>query len=102
MNPRHAAALALVGWYLMVPPMTGSADRDRVVRHPIVEMTAPLSEWETEGSYDSAKECRGAIQDNLQFIAHRHFETVDEQNAANTQSQLGQCVATDDPRLKEK
>jgi hypothetical protein len=22
MNPRHAAALALVGWYLMVPPIS--------------------------------------------------------------------------------
>jgi hypothetical protein len=25
MKPRHAAALALVGWYLMVPPITWCA-----------------------------------------------------------------------------
>jgi hypothetical protein len=25
MNPRHAAALALVGWYLMVPQVKGDA-----------------------------------------------------------------------------
>ncbi len=24
MNPRHAAALALVGWYLMIPPIKNS------------------------------------------------------------------------------
>jgi hypothetical protein len=23
MKPRHAAALALVGWYLLLPPITG-------------------------------------------------------------------------------
>ncbi len=28
---RHAAALALVGWYLMMPPM--AADLDRSCRH---------------------------------------------------------------------
>ena len=27
MNPRHAAALALVGWYLMVEPLTQADGR---------------------------------------------------------------------------
>ena len=27
MKPRHAAALALVGWYLMLPPLTHVANR---------------------------------------------------------------------------
>ncbi len=39
MNPRHAAALALVGWYLMVPPMT------QVRGHPAALTEAPLGRW---------------------------------------------------------
>jgi hypothetical protein len=34
MKPRHAAALALVGWYLMMPPW-----------RPTVDVSAPLSRW---------------------------------------------------------
>ena len=43
MKPRHAAALALVGWYLMMP----------LKDHP----EAPIKYWSQIGSYDSAKEC---------------------------------------------
>jgi hypothetical protein len=35
MNPRHAAALALVGWYLIIPPLKGLGRDER----------APLSKW---------------------------------------------------------
>jgi len=35
MKPRHAAALALVGWYLMMPPMGNGK----------VYVTAPLTKW---------------------------------------------------------
>ena len=43
MKPRHAAALALVGWYLMVPPPDN--------------LTAPISAWEVAASYDTGKHC---------------------------------------------
>jgi hypothetical protein len=39
MNSRHAAAFALMGWYLMVPQR--DARGDRVVPDP----DAPLSKW---------------------------------------------------------
>jgi hypothetical protein len=37
MNLRHAAALALVGWYLMVPPYNENVFR--------CDLNAPLTEW---------------------------------------------------------
>lgn len=42
-NFRHAAAFALVGWYLMIPPGK--------------EFMAPLGYWVQEVSFDTAKEC---------------------------------------------
>jgi len=53
MKSRHAAALALVGWYLMIPPMG---------LHVEVEYNAPLSQWDMMGSFDSADECEKAYQ----------------------------------------
>jgi hypothetical protein len=40
MKPRHAAALALVGWYLMVPPRQSDGWPD---------LAAPVSEWTALG-----------------------------------------------------
>jgi hypothetical protein len=56
MNLRHAAALALVGWYLMMPPLAGpNASNLRV------DLTAKLSQWEIVDSFDSADVCRVAL-----------------------------------------
>jgi len=51
MKVRHAAAFALMGWYLMVPP------------NQIDFPNAPVSEWEHHASYDTAKECESARSD---------------------------------------
>ncbi len=47
-----AIALALVGWYLMVPPL----DTDSSVSRRKDEL--PLSEWVIVGSFDTADACR--------------------------------------------
>jgi hypothetical protein len=47
MNPRSAAALALVGWYLMISP----ADQP----------DTPLTSWRIDESFDNAQDdCRNA------------------------------------------
>jgi hypothetical protein len=46
-KPRHTAALALVGWYLMVPPL--SADGTRIVEN------LPLSKWDAVLPFDNAE-----------------------------------------------
>src|SRR5262249_51159849 len=54
MNLRHAAALTLVGWYLMLPPLNTS-DQGAITS---LKSSAPISEWDVSESYDSATECR--------------------------------------------
>jgi hypothetical protein len=49
MNARHAAALALVGWYLMVPPVSSNGT---------VDSAAPLRNWWHIGTYNSGQECQ--------------------------------------------
>jgi hypothetical protein len=69
---RHAAALALVGWYLMRPPLP------HLNAHATnTDTAASLSRWVVVGTFPTQKECE----------AHR----------ANP---WDQCVANDDPRLK--
>jgi hypothetical protein len=93
MNFRHAASLALVGWFLMQPPI-GSVD---AIRNPSTgfyeaHSTLPFCAWEREDEYDTSEECRVAL------------------DQANQRAKVGcpdctviaVCVAAGDPRLKSK
>jgi hypothetical protein len=105
MKSRHAAALAIVAWYLMIPPI--GADNK-------VDAHAPLSNWRKGVSFNSQKECDDSLKDAIQ-----NPMTPDEYQAAAKQTQKAkmkplsisemtkrtaesQCVAGDDPRLKAK
>jgi hypothetical protein len=103
MNPRPAAALALVGWYLTMPPAKS------VVLKPSVNLTtqwttpdhmAPsLAKWSIEDSYDTAAQCSEGKQQLMQAAAG-------SKNPMNPTARAEwltvQCIATDDPRLKGK
>jgi hypothetical protein len=87
MNLRHAGALALISWYLILPPWVWTPDQ---MAKPLGEriaspdLTASYSEWTIEHIFDSAKECEATKQE---WHEYRGGE-----NAL--------CIATDDPRLK--
>jgi hypothetical protein len=49
MKLRHAAALALVGWYLMMPPLRGGGKPDD---------QAPISAWTVFRKFDSTAACQ--------------------------------------------
>lgn len=92
MTLRDAAALALVGWYLMLPPIQNDS-------WPNTD--APLSQWSIGGSFDTAKECQDEKVDN----AERTEKTISAPPAtlslaAARQALVAVCIATDDPRLK--
>ena len=102
MNPRHAAALALVGRYLMVPPRTSDVG-------PLTfDESAPLSKWKVVGSYDSASDCNEGKKDTPKLLLQAADRESDESKKKEflpwTASLLEaqQCIATDDARLKEK
>jgi hypothetical protein len=85
---RYIAALVSSGWYLMIPPPMAS-DRS------MVDLNAPLFKWRVFGPYATALQCAQGQVEYAKFTAkgdriqHRQFIAA-------------QCIATDDPRLKEK
>ena len=100
MRLRHTVAIALTGWYLMVPP-TG--------RNLRVGLAAPLSQWRTVGSFNSAGDCESGKRKGLPLLEERIKEKAGKAGVAAQDSDVQQlaglslrCIASDDPRLKEK
>jgi hypothetical protein len=81
MKPSHAAALALVGWYLMVPPsmredswfcsdrllatlshdLFGTGDQKLWEQwEKIADVNSPLSKWHQMGSFETLDACEKA------------------------------------------
>jgi len=58
MKFRDAAALAVVGWYLMIPPIL-SIGNTNDIKHGQwwSQINAPLSRWQISSSFDSASDC---------------------------------------------
>jgi hypothetical protein len=83
MPVRHAAALLISGWYLMLPPTNGKN----------VTQGAPLEKWTNAGVYDSMEDCQNVIGRLQSGLRGRESETRPD---------AAQCVASDDPRLKGK
>jgi hypothetical protein len=75
---RHAEALALAGWYLMVPPLVGKYN-------PIPAWSKPFSQWKVIGTFDSKNACEVSRADFLK--------------SSRTRS-LPICVASGDLRYK--
>jgi hypothetical protein len=120
MKLRHAAVLALVGWYLMIPPFLKKDQWGHLHADP----NAPLSSWEYyhEGhnlTYDRAHALEFRTLDECE---HKRREIYDgwfgvngqrglkdilrwDSNAIGARTEVvsdEKCVASDDPRLKSK
>jgi hypothetical protein len=106
MNRRDAAALALVGWYLLIPPVfspMGSNPRSSN------DLTAPLNRWDILGRHFNSEESCSKEKQRLRSEAPKRLEFAREHPDQDPNSnivavaqawQLAECVATDDPRLK--
>jgi hypothetical protein len=98
MRPSHAAALALVSWYLMVPPLVNAPYK--------VDTEAPLASWKTNQTFDTAEECN----QYLSSVRGKHENTASAPlgsikkgtRAFALQMTFAQCVSSDDPGLKAK
>jgi hypothetical protein len=84
-NLRHAAALALVGWYLMVPPF--GLDRSR-------DPDQPLPKWSIAQSFDTTSECNDTMVGR-----RKHAQETGNKRMEDALTSAA-CIATDDPRLK--
>jgi hypothetical protein len=97
MTLRHAAALALVGWYLMLAPHD---------LHYAVVPSAPLSQWKLQGSYDTAAQCMKVRSERIERLTNSlraigpDQQPLDEAGTRESFATIFKCIATDDPRLK--
>ncbi len=96
MNLHHAAELALVGWYLVIPPKLGVNSKDQIYVEP-----APFSRWQISESFDTAKECQEAARALAQPVQSA-AEAGQRQSLEDFRLVYAKCIASDDPRLKEK
>ncbi len=107
MKLSHAAALALLGWYLILPPLVQGPVTDRRCQQGVgPNEAASMSHWVIKTGFDTAKECerqKDKIMSEAQALDLTKLSMEDfcAQAAIALQVQEAQCVATDDPRLKE-
>ena len=119
MKRRRAAALALVGWYLMMPPVD-------IPTGKYVE-EAPIASWRKLVEYDTLTKCENRRQDDLRFylsspnrpkLNDREVERLDAMldsengwppgttrkiDAHMLQGYVSRrCISSDDPRLTRK
>ena len=88
MKVRHAAALALVGWFLMVPPQV--CPKNVFNQVPCGrDLNAPLNKWLSRGYFDSADDCDDRLRTMKSPFPPGAPSIVDEY----------QCVYEGDPRL---
>jgi len=123
MKPRHAAALALVGWYLVWPHTLPNSTEPN--------LSLPLSQWARRGPLPSKSDCedtrssglrrnddpaqreevkkqlprlRAEIQrewPNQKMPPDSYFDK-DYWDDLRRMMKASRCIASDDPRLKEK
>jgi hypothetical protein len=104
----HAAALALVGWYLMVPPRVcppGVGPQNPFDSRPCGrDPNAPLNNWVVSDYFDSADDC----DDRLKAIKRSFAPDVSRLAAPGVAlpsmpssiiDEEYQCVYDGDPRL---
>jgi hypothetical protein len=83
----HHAALALLGWWLIMPPTS--------IEYPRGKVDAPLSKWvKTPTTYRSRDECEHVLDRQRKLLSERNRQ-LKLKVMANAQ-----CIASDDPRLK--
>ena len=105
MKLRHGAALAIVAWYLMIPPI--NADNR-------VDAGVPLSDWRKSVSFDSARECETSLKDAIENpMTPSEYQaaaqaTLKAKMLPLSRSEMARrmqesvCVSADDPSLKSK
>jgi hypothetical protein len=120
-KPRHVVALALVGWYLMMPPTDAeiswecgnslTAQIARYVSGGVAKVCEteehytgigylqPLSQWHQVGEpFEHLSECEQGLHELFQ--AEMKDNEGKPHNEQYHTRDFGRCIASDDPRLK--
>ena len=90
MKLQHAAALALVGWCLAIPPFDNNMT---------IQTTAPLSQWRTRCTFNTSAICE---QERQRLIAMRIKIAKPGKDLVVRSMKASKCIASDDPGLKSR
>lgn len=124
MTIRHATALTLVGWYLIVPPRGVESngvllqpDKEKLeeaLKNNTAEVapdpTQPYSDWLIMSSYDTGEKCeqeRSKFHEIATHAKERDYRDAkgqqlpDQLKISTKQYGFAICFSTDDPRLKK-
>jgi hypothetical protein len=95
MKPNHIVALALVGWYLMVPPLVETPYK--------IDTEASLTSWKVYQTFNTEEECRkskSSAQSKYEHTATAPSGTIKRGTRAFAlQMVFARCVKSDDPGL---
>ncbi len=107
MKLRHAAALALVGWYLLIPPVFSPMGEHH---RSFNDLNAPLNQWDIWAKFDSEIGCKKEKEHlrteapiRIKFARENPDQDLNGNIVAVSEAwQLAECVASDDPRHKPR
>ena len=105
MKTSHAAALVLVGWSFLVPPLHFVGPANDPERRATVDSAAPLSQWVPMMTFKTHRECdefSKRLDRNMRKRVNTEQGRKDVETLISLYLDKYQCVFSDDPRLKEK
>src|ERR1700756_2161238 len=95
MKVNHLVALALLAWYLMVPPLVDAPYK--------IDTEAPLTTWKVFQRFNTAEECKNSLssaQSKYKRTATAPSGTIKRGTRAFAlQMVFAQCVMSDGSRL---
>ena len=108
MKLRHAAALALTGWYLIVPP--GSCKPGWISPDKPQPCAAPLSDWIVALSFSHQDKCEAERNADISYGKQEtaNARGSDDRVLVDSTAKLywralsERCISTDDPRLGQQ
>jgi len=99
LNLRHAPALALVGWYLIIAAARWDGSKW------IEPSFTSLAQWQQVDVFDSSAKCQAAKNQHLDDAIAKDLNRMTHPKKDSIETGLAPdylCVASDDPRLKDK
>jgi hypothetical protein len=93
MKPRHAAALALMGWYLIAPPIRNIESND-----DYLDEHAAYPDWRLICVLNTEAQCEHLRDFARESVAG--YPQLLDSNPEMQQYSEAECVASDDPRIR--
>ena len=86
MNCRDTAAVAMLAWYLLVPPSIETGTKPN----------APLKNWSIQKTFNTASEC----EDERKLLIETSNDASEKAGVDAIRRKAAKCIAATDPRLK--